>query len=193
LGRFTVNCDVDRAFEVLVGACGELKAKTHDIDSLRRRIDGKSRTTAWRWRTKFHARVIKSFSATVVEIYDTVLMADDRFIKELYKTFTKYQAASPLEIVPSAKVVDAMNEVEEYLDSGKQLPAEGAPLMEADIPDEAEGSLPTGRVCRKCKAANPQDGTFCNSCGTSLAGCPACGHQPEEGASFCTKCGTKLD
>ena len=76
-----------------------MKAKMQDIDTLRHRIDGKSKTTVWRWGTKFHVRVIKHSPATLVEVYDIALATDDRFIKELFKTFTKYQPASPLERV----------------------------------------------------------------------------------------------
>lgn len=98
-GCFTVSCDPEKAFGVLAGVCDELKAKMQDIDTLRHRIDGKSKTTAWRWGTKFHVRVIKHSLATLVEVYDIALATDDRFIKELFKTFTKYQPASPLERV----------------------------------------------------------------------------------------------
>lgn len=49
-GRFTVNNQTpDAIFDALVGACSEKKAKMSNIDTLRRRIDGKSPTTAWRW------------------------------------------------------------------------------------------------------------------------------------------------
>ena len=92
-GRFKVNCDPEKTFEVLAQACGELKAKMHDIDTLRHRIDGNSKTTAQRWGTKFHARVIKHFLATRVEVYDIALVTDNRVIKESHKRFTKYQSA----------------------------------------------------------------------------------------------------
>lgn len=94
-GRFTVNDQpLDAIFDALVGACGELKAKMSDTDTLRHRIDGKSRTPAWRWGTKFHVKVVRHFEDVVVEVYDNSLSPDDRFIKQLYKTFTKYMQAS---------------------------------------------------------------------------------------------------
>jgi hypothetical protein len=34
-GSFIVKCDSEKAFEVLVAALGELKAKMNDIDTLR--------------------------------------------------------------------------------------------------------------------------------------------------------------
>lgn len=115
-GSFTVKCDSEKAFEVLVGALGELKAKINDIDTLRYKIDGKSKTTALKWGTKFHARVVKHSADTVLEIYDIALITDDAFIKKLYNTFTKYQAASPLQVEFVKQIYDFKSAVDESLD-----------------------------------------------------------------------------
>lgn len=91
----------------------------HDIVTLRHRIDGNSKTTAQRWGTKFHSRVIKHFLATWVEVYYIALVTDNRFIKESHKTFTKYQSASPLEIEFFVKQIDNIKSVvDEYLTPG---------------------------------------------------------------------------
>jgi hypothetical protein len=130
-GSFIVKCDSEKAFEVLVGALGELKAKMDEIDTLRYKIDGSSRTTLLRQSTKFHARVIKHFADTVVEIYDIGLVTNDIFIKKLYNTFTKYQAVSPLEVEFFVKqIYDFKSEVDEYLDN-TPMPSGGAPLINA--------------------------------------------------------------
>jgi hypothetical protein len=75
----------------------------------------------------------------------------------------------------------------------RPLPAEGPPLIEADMPDGAGGKLLTGRTCRRCKTSNQPGSEYCNKCGSPLAGCPNCGQAPVEGMAFCTRCGTKMD
>jgi ribosomal protein L40E len=193
-GRFTVNNQPpDAVFDTLVGACGELKAKMSDTDTLRHRIDGKSRTTAWRWGTKFHARVVRHFEDVVVEVYDNSLAPDDRFVKQLYKTFTKYMQASQLAVDYVRQIYDIKGEVDERLAENVPMPGEGAPLLEADIPDDSgRKAIPSNKVCRRCGTSNPPDSAFCNGCGASLGACPKCGHAPEAEMSFCTKCGSPL-
>ncbi|HKZ62275.1 MAG TPA: hypothetical protein VJZ68_07675 [Nitrososphaera sp.] len=129
-----------------------------DIDALGHRIDDKSKTTAQRLGTKFHARVIKHFHATWEAGYDIAMVTDNRFIKELYKMFTKYQSASLLEKEFFVKQIDNIKgEVDEYFDD-RPLPAEDPPLIEADIPDDADAKIPTGRICRRCETSNPPGG-----------------------------------
>lgn len=132
----------------------------------------------------------------MVEIYDIAPITDDGLIKKLYKTFTKYQAASPLEIEFFVKqIYEYKSEIDEQLDNNTPMPSEGAPALIADIPDEPDSkTLPANLVCRRCGASNLPDSAFCSKCDHSLAiACPSCGHMPEGGMSFCIKCGTKLD
>jgi hypothetical protein len=194
LGRFTVNDQSpDDVFDALVGACGELKATMGDTNTLRHRIDGKSRATVWRWRTKFYARVVRHFEDTVVEVYDNSLSPDDGFVKQLYKTFTKYMQASQLAVDCVQQIYDIKGEVDEQLAENVRMPDEGAPLLEADIPDDfGRKALPSDKACRQCGTSNPPDSAFCNGCGASLGACPKCGHAPEAEMSFCTKCGNPL-
>jgi hypothetical protein len=128
----------------------------NDIDTLRYKIDGRSKTTALRWGTKFHARVIKHFADTAVEIYDIAPISDDGFIKKVYNTFTKYQAASPLEVEFFVKqIYDFKSEVDEYLDN-TPMPSGGAPLINAS------------QYCTKCGASNQPESAFCSKCGSPL-------------------------
>lgn len=143
---------------------------------------------------KFHARVIKHFEEIVIEVYDSSLAPDDRFIKELYKTFTKYMQASQLALDTVNQIYDIKSEVDEQLTENVPMPGEGAPLLDADIPDDlGRKAFPSDKVCKRCGTSNPPDSAFCNECGISIAGCPKCGHVPEGQMSFCTKCGSPLN
>ena len=195
-GQFTVKGTQESAFETLAGVFGELKAKIDNGDTLRYRIDGKSKTTFMRFGTKFHARVVTNFADVRIEVYDIALITSDLFIRELYKTFTKYLPASPLTVDFVRRIPLARAEVDEHLDD-TPLPAEGPPEMVADIPDAGPGErkvLPvnSGKACRRCGASNPSDNKTCGKCGYGLINCPDCGHVPEEESVFCIKCGTKL-
>jgi hypothetical protein len=193
-GQFTVNGEPDAIFDTLVGACGELKAKIADADTLRHEVSGKSKTTGWRWGTKFRARLVKNAFDVKVEIYDLSVVPDDRFIKELHKMFLKYLPASQLTIDTVKQIMEIKNEVDEYVNDSAPMPAEGQPLTTADIPDDAGRKvLPAEKICGRCGAPNPSDSKYCNKCSQSLAACPNCGYISKEESSFCIKCGTKLD
>ncbi|MDT4942861.1 MAG: hypothetical protein QOJ34_2950, partial [Pseudonocardiales bacterium] len=48
-------------------------------------------------------------------------------------------------------------------------------------------------ACPACAAANPENGRFCEECGTSLAAaCPSCGAPVGAGKKFCGSCGSAL-
>jgi len=50
-------------------------------------------------------------------------------------------------------------------------------------------------TCPKCGTANPAGATFCNNCGSQLAGklkCSNCGMENPADAKFCNNCGNKL-
>ena len=80
-GQFTVKGTQESAFETLAGALSELKAKLDNVDTLRYRIDGKSKTTMLRFGTKFHARVVMNFADVQIEVYDMALVTSDLFIR----------------------------------------------------------------------------------------------------------------
>ena len=46
-------------------------------------------------------------------------------------------------------------------------------------------------VCGACDHANPADASFCDACGTAIAGlCSSCNAQLRPGAAFCNNCGS---
>lgn len=53
-------------------------------------------------------------------------------------------------------------------------------------------------MCPACRAMNPTDSQFCESCGTSLVTsrefrCPSCGSASRHDSQFCANCGVQLD
>jgi hypothetical protein len=181
-GQFVVQSTQERTFETLVGVFGELKVKLDDIDTLKYHVQGKSRITA-PWGTKFHARVIKSLSGVLIEVYDIAAATSDQLIKEVYETFTKYEPASSLKI-------EYVGLFHKQADIDKLL--YGEPEITDDTHDDSKMQPVPVKPCTKCGASNPPGSRFCGKCGHRIGSCPVCRYVPEDDSSYCIKCGTKL-
>ena len=89
-----------------------------------------------------------------------------------------------------------IDEVDEKREALKQQEEELA--MEKEQFEREERERIALRTCIKCKAVNPEDARFCETCGQELGilpreYCRSCCSMNPPGLKFCGECGSKLE